>query len=123
MSRRSGLSKERQTAIAREMGLLPPEEGVQVHRRAYVPIEAKVEEPRAAHEPWVCHDCPGGRHKVPGGTCIDGQLWSHGELFEMKRLDALEPGMAKRLFNNKALMALRKTLDLDFSNIKVTHVA
>lgn len=117
--------RERQEQIAREMGLIGPPKGE--NRTSYArmmammpkkdpPPSVSPPKPRERHE-----GCPGGRHKLESGKwCIDGRVWEHAEIANMKRLNVRHgDGTAKKLMAMDALRMLDEALDLDMSTLDV----
>lgn len=123
MGKRTGPSKERQLELAYERGLLPrpdPSQGIQVHRKALPLGYDKKPEPvtvvPVVEKVNPCKDCPGGRHEVPGGHCIDGRFWSHADMHCFKVIDMRHgKGTSKKLLS-PGVLKLHDLLDLDWGN-------
>jgi len=120
---RKQLQKNRQEQIAMELGLIPDPEKERLARLAKEKSKKEEEErlrKQVVQAPgWECPDCPGGKHPVKDGWCINGRFWSHGEIFRMKEIAVQQPELPKKLVENKALMMLKDSLGLDFSTLEV----
>lgn len=100
----------RQYQIALEMGLVGNRP---VPQRAPEPPPVPVDG-RRVH-------CPCGRdgHRTNDGYCIDGKLYTNGEIFALKQVELHGKGLARKVLSNPAIRLLDDTLGLDFSLVSV----
>ena len=118
----------RQEQIARERGLLGPEE-------ARIKTTASYEAARAMNEqkpvtdlptrlpPYFCAGCPERGHAVTHnglpGKCVDGRFWSNGELSRMKEIKVGYGDKAMSFMTGPKMSMFRELFDLDYASAEV----
>ena len=117
----------RKEQIAIELGLIPAPASntTPVVRHGRIPYPKQNNSLPVQVEEQVtrkCIDCPGGRHRVIDGWCVDGRIWTHAEVHTMKKIKALAGEEMMNRFMTPAILAFKDTLGLEFVEAHVSVV-